>query len=176
MQPFVQQPLDVVAELGKARSLASHPRVVVIPTECTLACLPQVRQALVARLCDPGGAGAPRFWQPRPCGPTLEPILVFAGLAPHKRPAQQVPATWGVLLGPTATPQSRLLRGQLSAVCPEPCASHPGAPLSIPLVLAGTDTVRGVATQDGLALTLRCDVCCPPSLQARMEGTLRQDR
>jgi len=156
--------------------VASHPIVMVRPPECTLAFLPQVRQALVSRLFAPGGAGAQRVLQPRPCGPTLEPILACAVRAPHKRHAQDVKATLGLLLVPTAAQQARLLRGQLSAVLPEPFASPPGATLRIPFVLEGTDTVLGVATQDRLACALRLDVVCQPSIESMMEGTMRQDR
>ena len=176
IQPFVQQPLDMGAELGKARSVASHPRVIVIPMECTLAFLHQVRHALVSRLCDPGGAVAQRFLPPRPCGPPLEPILACAVRAPQKRPAQEVKTTCGVFLVPTAAQPSRFLRGQLSPVFPEPFASHPGDTLGIPLVLEGTDTVIGVATQEGLAFAMRFDVVCTPYIPYMMEGNIRQDR
>jgi hypothetical protein len=176
MQPFVQQPLDMVEELGQARRVASHPIVMVIPAKFPIACLHQVRQALVSRLFHPGGAVAQRFLQPRPCGPTLEPILAFAVLAPHKRTAQEVTATFGVFLVPTAAQQSRFLRGQLSTVLPEPLASHPVETLRIPLVLEGTAKVLSVATQDGLAFAMRFDVFCTPDIQDMMEVHIRQDR
>ena len=113
IQPFVQQPLDMVEELGKARRVASHPIVIVISTEFTLEFFHQGRHALVSRLFDPGSDVAQRFLQPRPCGLTLEPILAFAVLAPQKRKAQEVKATFGVFLVPTEAQQSRFLRGQL---------------------------------------------------------------
>jgi hypothetical protein len=113
IQPFVQQPLDVVEELIKARKVASHPVVIVVPSEFTLAFFYQVRHVLVSRLCDPGGEVAQRFLQPRPGGLTLEPILACAVLAPQKRQAQKITATFSVFRVPTAAQQSRVLRGQL---------------------------------------------------------------
>src|SRR4029450_4903575 len=103
VQPFVQDLLDMVIALCQAGSVAVHPIVVIIPTEFAIEFVHQLCEALVSRLFHPGREVAQRFLQPRPCGPTLEPILARAVCPPDKRKAQEVKAALVVFLVSTAT-------------------------------------------------------------------------
>jgi len=131
--------------------------------------VPQLREALGSRLLHPGRAVAQRFLQPRPCGPTLEPILARAVHTPEKRKAQEVKAALGVFLVSTATQEARFLRGELQAILREPFAQHPRATLRITLELEGADEVGGIATPRCLTFAVGLHHLCKPRLQGVME-------
>jgi hypothetical protein len=76
----------------------------------------QLCEALVSRLLNPGCEVAQRFLQPRPCGPTLEPLLARAVRTPEKRKTQEIKAALGVFLVSTETQEARFLRGELQAI------------------------------------------------------------
>jgi len=114
--------------------------------------------------------------QPRPCGPTLEPILARAVCAPEKREAQEVKAVLDVLLVSTATQEGRLLRGELQAIRLASFAQHPRETRRIPLVLEGADEGIGLATQQRLTVAVELYHFCKPHIQDVMEVQIRQDR
>ena len=134
-----------------------------------------LRAALVSCLLDPGRKVTQRFLQPRPCGPTLAPLLACAVRAPDKREAQAIQAALGVLLGSTQTQAARLLRGELQALLREPFAQHPLETLRLTLVLEGADEVVGLATPRCLACAVGLDHCCTPPIQGVMEIKIGQD-
>jgi hypothetical protein len=146
IQPFVQYLLDMVIELCQACSVAVHSIVVIIPTEFAIEFVHQLCEALVSRLFNPSREVAQRFLQPRPCSPTLEPILTRAICTPEKRKAQEVKAACGVFLISTETQEARFLRGERQAVLREPFAQHPVEALRITLVLEGADEVISIAS------------------------------
>ena len=82
----------------------------------------QLCEALVSRRLHPGCAGAQRLLQPRPCGPTLEPILARAVRTPEKRTTQAIQVALGVFRVSTETQEARLLRGERQAILREPFA------------------------------------------------------
>lgn len=149
--------------------------VVIIPTELVLECVQQLCEALVSRLLHPGCEVAQRFLQPRPCGPTLAPILARAVRTPEKRTTQEIQAARGVFLGSTATQEARLLRGELQALLRSPFAQHPRATLRITLALEGADEVVGRATQRCLAGAVGVSHLCQPPIQGGMERKMGQD-
>jgi len=93
-----------------------------------------------------------RLLQPRPCGPTLEPILARAVRAPEKRQAQEVKAVLDIFLVSTATPEARFLRGECHAVLLYPFAQHPRETRRITLVLEGADEVSSAGESPPHAL------------------------
>jgi hypothetical protein len=124
----------------------------------------QLWEALVSCLLDPGRNVTQRLLQPRPCGPTLEPILACAVRAPAKREAQEVKAVLDVLLVSTATQARRFLRGEFQAILRSPFAQHPIETLRITLVLEGADEVIGIATPQRLTVTVGLHHFCKPPI------------
>jgi hypothetical protein len=165
----------VVRERCQACSVAVHSIVVIIPTALAIAFVQQLCEALVSRLFHPGRDGAQRLLQPRPCGPTLEPILARAVCTPEKRNTQESKAALGVLLVSTDTQEARFLRGKLQAILREPCAQHPRETLRITLALEGADEVVGRATPRCLACAVGLSHLCKPPLQGVMESKICQD-
>jgi hypothetical protein len=147
----------------------------IIPTALAIAFVPQLCAALLARLLHPGRAVAQRLLQPRPCGPTLEPILARAVWTPEKRKPQEIQAALGVFLVSTATQAARFLRGECQAILREPLAPHPRDTLRLTLALEGADEGVGLATQRGLAGAVGLYHLCTPPIQGVMEIKLGQD-
>lgn len=174
MQPFVQYPLDVVIALCQAGRVAVPSIGVIVPTELAIAFVQQLRKALVSRLLQPGGEVAQRLLPPRPCGPTLEPILARAVRPPDKRKTPEIKAALGVFLVSTATQEARFLRGELQAIRRSPCAHHPIETLRLTLELEGADEVVGLATQRCLACAVGLSHRCTPPLQGVLESKICQ--
>ncbi len=135
----------------------------------------QLCEARVSCLFDPGRNVTERFLQPRPCGPTLEPILARAVRAPETRQAQAVQAVLGVLLVSPATQEVRFLRGELQAILRSPFAQHPRETLRITLGLEGADEVIGRATPQRLPCAVGLHHFCKPPIEGVMAVQIRQD-
>ena len=152
-----------------------HSIGVIIPTELAIEFVHQLCEALVSRLFHPGREVAQRFLQPRPCGPTLEPILARAVCTPEKRKTQEIKAALGVFLVSTETQEARFLRGERQAILRSPFAQHPIETLRITLELEGADEVVGIATQRCLACAVGLYHLCKPPIQGVMEIQMCQD-